>query len=681
MVRRLLLTLALVLPAAAFIGHPSPVDATDGLSVTSTTTFTVDAAAGAVRVRGDFRLANTLPDVVNGTSISRRYFTGFTVPAPAASANAVATTGAGAPLRVTRRPVADATDYVLYDVAFANDLFYREAIDVVLTYDITGNPPRSDNPIRVNAAYAAFGAFGIGDEGDVTVRVVVPDGFGVDVLGSDTEVSHENGSTVYTATDIADPEQFDLFVAARNDQALHSTQVTTAAGDAFDVRSWPGDTEWEQFVGDLIRSGVPTLATLVGRPWPIDDQLEVRQAYTPYLFGYAGWFSASEREIEVGEQLDADVVLHELSHAWFSDTWFSDRWINEGLAQVYAGKVVALQGSAPTPPTPIDPADPGAVALNDWGDPDFTNGADAREPYGYNAAQTVVQQIVDEVGDERMREVFAAVDERTIAYVGDVAPESVDTATDWRRFLDLVEEIGGATSAESLVERYVVNPEQAALLPTRADARAEFATLAADGGEWAPPLGVRLRMGEWEFGHAGELIIASHDVLALRDTLDQRSAEVGVEYPDTFEAAYESAETDIASVGDQIRAQLDATELTLEAVAAEARDDGLFETIGLWGTDVTALIDDAKSALASGDVTTARANAQHAIDTIDDAGSVGLEHAAMALGALVLVATIVTAAALLTRRRRRPQLVSSSDLETSTSDDDMNDGSDAVTPE
>jgi hypothetical protein len=663
-VRRLLLTLALVLPVAAFIGHPSPVDATDGLAVTSTTTFTVDAAAGAVRVRGDFRLTNTLPDQVNGTSISRRYFTAFTVPAPAASANAVATVGAGVPLRVTRRPVADATDYVLYDVAFAADLFYRESIDVVLTYDITGNPPRSDNPIRVNAAYAAFGAFGIGDEGDVTVRVVVPDGFEVDVLGSDTEVSHENGSTVYTATDIADPEQFDLFVSARNDQALHSTQVTTAAGEAFDVRSWPGDSEWEQFVGDLIRSGVPSLAMLVGRPWPIDDRLEVRQAYTPYLFGYAGWFSASQREIEVGEKLDADVVLHELSHAWFSDTWFSNRWINEGFAQVYAGKVVEQQGGTPTPPTPIDPADPGVVALNDWGDPDFTNGADAREPYGYNAAQIVVQQIVDEVGDERMREVFAAVDDRTIAYVGDVAPEVVDTTTDWRRFLDLVDEVGGATSAESLVEQYVVNPEQADLLAARTEARADFATLTADGGEWAPPVGVRLQMGEWEFDRAGDLIAASNDVLALRDTLDARSTAVGVDYPDTFEFAYESADTDIASVGDLIQAQIAATELTADAMAAQAKDAGVFETIGLWGTDVAALIDDARAALAIGDVATARVNAQHASDTLEDAGSVGLEHAAMALGALVLIASLVTGAALLTRRRRRTP-----------------DGSDAITPE
>ncbi|MBI4932289.1 MAG: hypothetical protein HY828_00310 [Actinobacteria bacterium] len=652
MVRRLLLTLALAVPAASLIGVPSPAHADDGLAVTSTTTFTVDAAAGAVRVRGEFRLTNTLPDQVNGTTVRRRYFTGFTVPAPAASANAVATTAGGSALRVTRRPVPDATDYVLYDVDFASDLFYRDTANVVLTYDITGNPPRSDNPIRVNPAYAAFGAFGIGDEGEVTVRVVVPDGFEVDVLGSDTQVSTENGATVYTATDIADPEQFDLFVSARNDEALVSTPVTTDDGDRFDVRSWPGDAEWQQFVGDLIERGVPSLESLLGRPWPIDDELEVRQAYTPYLFGYAGWFSASALEIEVGEDLDQEVVLHELSHAWFSDTWFSDRWINEGLAQVYAGMVVTELGGTPTSPTPIDPADPGVVALNDWGDPDFTNGADAREPYGYNAAQTVAQRIVDEVGLDRMREVLAAVDARTIAYVGDADPEVVDTATDWRRFLDLVDEIGGATSATDLVEQYVVNPEQADLLTPRAEARDAYAELAEDGGEWAPPLGVRRRMSDWQFDAANPLIDEAQEVLRDRDALDGMSAELAVGYPDALEAAYESAEDELSTVSEQIQAQTEATQRTIDAVAAEAADDGLFETIGFWGTDVPGLLEDAKAALTAGDLDTANERAQQAIDTVEDASSVGLQRAALTLGAIVLVTTLVVGIALLTRRRR-----------------------------
>jgi hypothetical protein len=682
-VRRLLLTIALFLPVAVLFGTPSPAGAADGLSVTSTTTFTVDAAAGAVRVRGEFHLVNTLPDQVDGTTVRRRYFSGFTVPGPAASANAIAVTAGGGGLRVTRRPVPGATDYVLYDIAFASDLFYRDTADVVLTYDITGNPPRSDNPIRVNAAYAAFGAFGIGDEGEVTVRVVVPDGFEVDVLGSDTQVSHENGTTVYTATDIADPQQFDLFISARNDEALVSTQVTTDGGDRFDVRSWPGDDEWQQFVADLIRSGVPSLESLVGRPWPIDSLLEIRQAYTPYLYGYAGWFSASKREIEVGEDLDQEVVLHELSHAWFSDAWFADRWINEGLAQVYAGMVVAQGGGTPTVPTPIDQADPGVVALNDWGDPDFTNGADAREPYGYNTAQTVVQQIVDEVGVDHMREVLAAVDARTIAYVGDAPPEVVDTATDWRRFLDLVDEVGGATTADDLIERYVVNTDQAPMLAPRAAAREAYAALVTNGAEWAPPIGVRRRMSEWEFDRATDLMSQSQDVLATRDTLDGLAAELAVEYPDSLEAAYESADDDLSTVTDQIQAQIDATQLTIDAAAANAEDHGWFEVLGLRGTDLPALLDQAKVALATGDLDTASERSQRVIDTVADSSSVGLQRAALAAGALALVVSLAIGITLLTRRRRTAVPLDTPDTLDSPDDVDAPEdaGSDAITPE
>ena len=309
--------------------------------------------------------------------------------------------------------------------------------------------------------------------------------------------------------------------------------------------------------------------------------------------------------------------------------------------------------------------------------------ADEREPYGYNAAQTIAQQIVDEVGLDGMREVLAAVDARTIAYVGDAAPEVVDTATDWRRFLDLVDEIGDASSANDLVEQYVVNPEQADLLAPRAEARDAYAGLADDGDAWAPPLGVRRRMGDWEFDAATRLMNEAQGVLQARDTLDRMATELTVGYPDTLEAAYESAEDDLSTVSDQIQAQTEATQRTLDAVAAEATDDGLFETIGFWGTDVATLLDDAKSALTTGDLDTANERAQQAIDTVEEASSVGLQRAALALGALVLVTTLIVGIALLTRRRRSivpPDTPDTLDAP-GTNDEDTDEDADEVTPE
>ncbi len=400
--------------------------ARDGLAVTSTTTYTVDAASGVVRVLAEMTFTNTLPDSDEGGYIHRRYFSAFTLPTPAGALNPRAYAADGTSLDITGRFVEGNTDFFLLDVVFASPLFYEQTTQVNVTYDITGLPPRSDNPSRVNSAYAAFSAFGIGDPGKVTVKVVVPAGFEVDTFGSEAKVAEVDGATIYTATDIANPDEFDIFISARNDDNLASTEVATSSGDLFRLRSWPGDTEWQGFVAEQIDTGLPALSQLIGQPWPIDDAVEVREAYTPYLYGYSGWFSASNHEIEIGEDLDQEVVLHELSHAWFNATWFTDRWLSEGFAQYYSNRAVESLGGEPQQPlTPLS-STVGKVQLDEWGDPNFIGGADEIEAYGYNASYWLVHQIVDDVGDQGMRAVLAAVADGQIAYVGEGEPETVD---------------------------------------------------------------------------------------------------------------------------------------------------------------------------------------------------------------------------------------------------------------
>ncbi len=646
----------LVVPAA-----PSA-HAADGLSFRNTTTYTIEPAAGAVRVSADLALTNTLPDQREGNSIKRRYFRGFSLPVPVDAKNTVATDSNGRTLRISTRTLPDTTDFVLLDVDFASNLFSRSTTRVTVTYDITGLPPRSENPSRINAAYAAFDAFGVGDDGQVTVRVVVPPGFTVDTLGSDATigkaiVSKEGVNTVYTATNIPNPSEFDIFVSARNDDALTSTAVSTADGEQFDVRTWPGDAEWQDFVATQIRDGVPELATLIGRPWPIDDTVEVRQAYTPYLYGYAGWFSAKNNEIEIGEDLDQEVVLHELSHAWFSDAWFSERWLSEGLAQVYSNLAVVEMASemdgAPVLPDPIGVNDPGKVQLNDWNDPLFTEGADEVEAYGYNAAYSVVQQIVDELGVETMRDVFAAVDAGTEAYVGDEPADERFGSTDWRRFLDLVEELGGSEKARDLIEQYVVTDDEAEQLDARDGARASYAALDDRGGEWAPPRVVRTRMEAWSFGTATDAIADADAVLDLRDELDDRSAQLDATYPDRFETDYETVEQSFDDVQHELQEQIDTADLVLAATSAEAEDDGLLATIGLWGTHLPDDLATATAAFETGDHDTARTAAATVTDAVAGAEGVGTTRVLWAVGGLALFVLLVVALVLLLRRRRR----------------------------
>ncbi len=658
MLRRVLaavLPAAVALTALVTVVAPAPptAHAADGLAFQNTTTYTIDPAAGVVHVRADLVLTNTLPDQRDGNIINRRYFRGFSLPVPADATNAVATDSNGRSLDVTRRTLPDTTDFVILDVDFANNLFYRSTARVAVTYDITGLPPRSENPSRINAAYAAFDAFGVGDDGKVTVRVVVPPGFTVDTLGSDATVGKEGVNTVYTATDIPNPSEFDIFVSARNDEALTSTEVTTDDGETFDLRTWPGDTEWQGFVTTQIEDGVPELATLVGRPWPIDGTVEVRQAYTPYLYGYAGWFSASNKEIEIGEDLDQEVVLHELSHAWFSDDWFSERWLNEGMAQVYSNLAVDEMDGSPVLPDPIDAADPGKVQLNDWNDPLFTDGADEVEAYGYNAAYSVVKKIVDEVGVETMREVFAAVDDGTEVYVGDEPADDRFGAADWRRFLDLVEELGGSETARDLLEKYVVTDAQADQLDQRDEARTQYAALDERGDEWAAPIVVRTRMEAWSFGIATDSMDDADAVLDLRDELDDKAKQLDATYPDTFEADYEAVEKSFDDVTAELQEQIDTAELVIDATAAEAKDDGLLATIGLWGTDLPKELTAATTAFEDGDHDTARAAAAKVTDTLAAAEDVGTTRVLWTVGGVVLFVLLVVLLVLLLRRRRR----------------------------
>ena len=656
MARRLLslpLAFFVALPLLLLTATAHKANASDGLSFRSTTTYTVDAVSGVVHVLAEVSLTNTIPDKRDGNFINRRYFTGFSLPVPVGAVNQVATTTSGRPLGLTTRLIDGNTSFYVYDIDLARNLFYQESTQVNVTYDITGLPPRSENPWRVNAAYAAFDAFGIGDDGKVTVRVVVPPGFVVDTFGDDAVITQENGNTVYTATDIPNPNEFDIFISARNDGGLTATNVATPADDQFNLRSWPGDTEWQAFVTTQIHDGVPVLSTLVGQPWPIEETVEVREAYTPYLYPYAGWFSASDNEIEIGEDLDQEVVLHELSHAWFNDNWFADRWLSEGFAQVYSNKAVAELGGEALTPATISDTDAGKVTLNDWGDPNFTDGADEVEDYGYNASFSVVQQIVDEVGDDKMREVLAAVADRTIAYRGETEPEPFDQVTDWRRFLDLVDEVGGATSADELVAKYVVTPTQATLLDERTEARTAYQQLIDDGGTWAPPLLVREKMSAWSFKAAQSAIDDSQEVLALRDELDEKTAELGSSYPSDLETTYEASGKDLDDATAAAQQQIDTADDVLAAVAADAAKDGLFDRVGLLGTNLPALLDEAKAALAAGDHDLASAKAQEVEDTVEKAPDVGKERSLWAGGGVLLFLLLVTLLIVLLRRRAR----------------------------
>jgi oligopeptidase B len=665
MVRRLAITMAAAALASAIslVGLARSVTATDGLRVESTTTYTINSAVGLVHVEAVMTFTNTVPDRREGDTINRAYFSGFSVSAPVGAVGESAIDDAGEPLAITGRLLDGTTDYFIYDVDFATRLFFGKTTRITVGYDITGLPPRSTNPSRVNPAYAAFNAYGIGDSGKVTVRVVAPKGFTVNTLGNDAAITTEGDNTVYTASAIQDPNTFNIFVSARNDAGLTDKSVINSAGNRFNVRSWPGDSEWQAFQIQQIDDGVPVLADLIGRPWPIDDEVEVRQAYTPYLYGYAGWFSAKNKEIEIGEDLDQGVALHELSHAWFSENWFGDRWLSEGYAQTYANLAIAKLGGQAASPEPIDPNDVGKIRLNQWGDPQLVKGANEVEKYGYNTSWSIVADITNEIGEDKSREVFAAIDHATIPYVGHGPAESIGAHTDWKRYLDLVDEIGGSTKADGLIEQYVASSADSTTLAERTATRVRYRDLEVKGGDWAPPLALRRDMATWSFSAADRLIDSATDVLHDRDDLAAASAKLGVTPPARLQDAYETDGTDLSKPAAMVADQLDATNKLIAATAAEAAGDGVFGGLGLLGTNLSDDLTTATAALAAGKTDEVRSIAAHVTNVIDDAPGLGKMRSALIAGGVVAFLLMIVGTLLIIRRwRRRPRSSSGADV-------------------
>ena len=700
-----------------------PAAADEGLSVSSTYTYAIDPVANVVHVTADMTFVNTKPNRVTGNIINKTYFTGFTLPVPVEAIN---TAGAqnGAPITVRPEFVADTTTFFVLSIDFTRNLFFQQSAHVIVTYDIIGHEPRNEATTRVNGAYAAFDAFGIGDAGQVTVRVAVPPGYVVDTFGDDAVVTDENGTTVYTSRDIVEPDEFAIFVSARNDEALTTESVTQGSSE-FVIRAWPGDDEWKTFVERHITEGVPALESLIGQPWPVSGSVEIREAVTPYLYGYAGWFNPTSRELEMGEDLDPQTIVHELSHAWFNDDWFDGRWLSEGFAQEYAGLANEALGEDAVEPDPVDMSAAGALQLSTWGGVDLAEGADDTETYGYNTSWSVVDALVDEIGIDGMRAVLTAIATQEMTYQGDgPAERDAHPLRDWRRLLDLVEAEGGDGAAE-LLTTYVLTTAQADQLPERDDARESYDALVAASGEWAAPAGLRDDMSDWFFDDAATFVEQAEQVLAARDDVVATLEPLGMRLDPSIEVSYEHAvynlddvSADIAAVGtdaDQLvatRDKLDArlAELGTDALPAvddiaipdavdiaaaqssverlieaadrvvaardtEAADRDFYERVGLYGDDVSSTLDAAIDAIAAGDVVTAEAKATEVEAAIDASDGVGrsrvLRTSLVAAATVMLLVLVVILLVRRGRRRRRRAEASVEPIDTEAGEPDI----------
>ena len=176
------------------------------------------------------------------------------------------------------------------------------------------------------------------------------------------------------------------------DPSRTDERVVDVAGVSLLLDGFQDDPKWSRFVAEQVTKGIPALEKLVGAKWP--GGLErIREDASPSLRGYDGWFDPTDDEIVIGERLDADLIFHELSHAWVSGERFDERWVSEGLAQVLAERAVKATGGTPYVHPKVSRGSSQAVALNCWGGSAGGRSEDV-DAYAYPAAYAATTDLV-----------------------------------------------------------------------------------------------------------------------------------------------------------------------------------------------------------------------------------------------------------------------------------------------
>lgn len=653
---------AFVLATMASAVGPSVAGAqeSDDLDTSAIYHYRVNAEDNRVEVSAEVSVTATKPNRSTSRGTTSYYFTGFYLRVPAEAKDlVVAQDGVELDLEVLEED----DWYRDLDIVFRRNIFYRQTATLDVTYWVDGSQLRDDGFVRVNEAFVSFDVWAdLGIESS-TFYVHVPESFDHDHsrsdfshlrLGSDEGRSigevPEGVRVLKAKFDLEDDDWFWNQLVFTNDDALVRTDVD-AGGHSVVIESWPNDTEWATFVSETVEEGLPVLIDLVGVPWPVEGDLTISESNIPYYSGYAGWYSTDDNVIELGDELDGQTLLHEISHAWFNRDLFGERWITEGLAEVYAaeaGRTIGLD-DADAPKASL--VDSEAKALSLWRN-SFSNSAEL-EQWSYGASWKVTDEIASEVGFDALRSVLIARSEGGLAYLGEGDAEVVDSVDPkgWESYIDLLEEVGQADDLEDLFTDWVAWGPMTDQLQERSETREVYDNFVERSGEWAAPVVVRVAMADWNFEEAEEVMGLASAVLDVRDETAELLGDDGYALPDDVEVAYEAVDADFDAVQVLANDTYDAAAAVLAAADVVYAEPPLFTKIGLIGTDPEIELDAAIGALADGDLELANSESAEAESMVEDAEAIGKKRAAIAGGIAGFVLLLVFV--LLWRRRRR----------------------------
>lgn len=540
---RMILAVAAVLIVLGVTAAPvAEAQTVEGLTVSSTTVYTPDLADEQIDVASSYTMTNVQADEVIGGSVRSYYFNKWVIAVPATAIDFVAVSN-GTQLVSSLDRDTETADVAFGTINLPFNLNYQQSVTIDVTYAIPGGEPRTEGAVaRVNDSFLSFAIWAAGDPGNTEVRVYVPEGFTLDLQGDLDELQRVEGETYFEATEIAAPRDFFGQVFGRNDSGL-LTQVAELPDAVATVRAWPDDPAWADFVVDAIEDDIPVIEDLTGIDWPAGD-IEVIETVTPYLYGYGGWFNATSGVIEVGENLERDLILHELTHAWFNADLVDGRWITEGLAEEFASRTIeATSDTRPDPDVP-DLDEPLRVQLSQWASPWTLNEEDAfaYELFHYNASWWVIRQITNDVGMDAFADVLVALHEHQLAYPNATTPADPALVNlRWTHFFDLLEHEAQATGLDELFSTYVLSADDAERLVQRRSALARFEELSDKTGSWTSPPAVANAMAGWRFDDAQQFMGLAIEVVAARDEVDQLAGELQLTIDHRARMVYETA--------------------------------------------------------------------------------------------------------------------------------------------
>jgi hypothetical protein len=653
---------ALVVAVLGLLAPPAASDvaaAAPDLTIVTAARYDVRPADHLVRVRVDATAVNHKPD----TTIPRFYIDSATIAVLPGTRNFQARASGAKPsvsvAKSTRR-------YVLLRVSFGRRVYSHQTFRFRLTFDLPDRGGAATRDVRVGQSLVSFPvwAFATDSTPGSSVNVVFPDGYDVHVdQGSMTGPTSSGGQLVLRRSSIGDAAAFFAYVSADRAGTYRETAWTTTVGSTrvpLAIRSWSDDPAWGKRVGDLFVRGLPALGALVGAPYPRTDALVVQEAVTRSSGGYAGLFDPSTGRIEVAYYASPFVILHEAAHAWFNGGLLADRWADEAFASFYAERAAERLGIAVSPPELTAAVEKARIPLNAWaglgGEPSAT------ETYGYAASLALARAIGERAGTDGLARVWnaalagEAADQPVSPDAGAPdavsAPELAAGSPDWRSLLDLLETRTGH-SFDDLWRKWVVRPDEAAVLDRRATVRADYASTLAAAGDWQLPAAIRRALDAWQFDQAAALLAQAGEVLDRRPELEQDATTAGVTLPGTVETDFEGA-TSLRVALNEADAELAAIKAIQAAAATRPADPDPLTQLGLVNESPDARMAEAKVAFGDGRLNDAVTNAEAARVAWTSAPEAGRELAIrLALVAVVVLLLLALVARLLLRRRSR----------------------------